>query len=53
MRDILRNRMGWLHAWVGFVCGVILVVVFTGGSLAMFDTEITRWMQPELSGCRS
>ncbi|MFT8890495.1 MAG: PepSY-associated TM helix domain-containing protein [Acetobacter papayae] len=50
MRDILRNRMGWLHAWVGFVCGVILVVVFTGGTLAMFDTEITHWMQPELSG---
>jgi uncharacterized iron-regulated membrane protein len=49
MRDILRNRMGWLHTWVGFVSGLVLVVVFTGGTLAMFDTEITRWMQPELA----
>lgn len=49
MRDTLRNRMGWLHSWVGFVSGLILVVVFTGGTLAMFDTEITRWMQPELA----
>lgn len=49
MRDILRNRMGWLHAWVGFVGGLVLVVAFTGGTLALFDTEITRWMEPELA----
>ncbi|CDG39900.1 MULTISPECIES: PepSY-associated TM helix domain-containing protein [Asaia] len=49
MRDTLRIRMGWLHEWVGFIGGVILVVIFTGGSLALFDTELTRWMQPELS----
>jgi len=49
MRDTLRNRMGWLHEWVGFVGGLVLVVIFTGGSLALFDTELTRWMQPELS----
>ncbi|MFT8645482.1 PepSY domain-containing protein [Gluconacetobacter sp.] len=49
MRDILRLRTGWLHAWVGFVGGLVLVVVFTAGTLALFDTEITRWMQPELA----
>ncbi|MBB2204762.1 PepSY-associated TM helix domain-containing protein [Gluconacetobacter takamatsuzukensis] len=49
MRDVLRTRMGWLHAWVGFVGGLVLVVAFTGGTLALFDTEITRWMQPELA----
>ncbi|WP_025885623.1 PepSY-associated TM helix domain-containing protein [Asaia prunellae] len=49
MRDTLRLRMGWLHEWVGFIGGLILVIVFTGGSLAMFDTELTHWMQPELS----
>lgn len=49
MRDIQRLRMGWLHAWVGFVGGLVLVVVFTAGTLALFDTEITRWMQPELA----
>ncbi|GBQ84558.1 PepSY-associated TM helix domain-containing protein [Asaia krungthepensis] len=49
MRDNLRIRMGWLHEWVGFVGGLILVITFTAGSLALFDTELTRWMQPELS----
>jgi len=49
MRDTLRTRMGWLHEWVGFLGGLVLVVTFTGGSLALFDTELTRWMQPELS----
>ncbi|MCE2563589.1 PepSY domain-containing protein [Komagataeibacter sp. FNDCF1] len=47
MRDTLRLRMGWLHAWVGFMAGILLLVVFAGGTLAVFDTEITRWMQPE------
>ncbi|MBS1104332.1 PepSY domain-containing protein [Gluconobacter sp. Dm-62] len=41
--------MTWLHGWVGFIGGLVLVVTFTGGTLALFDTEITRWMQPELS----
>lgn len=49
MRDSLRIRMGWLHGWVGFLLGLVLVIVFTSGSLAVFDTELTRWMQPELS----
>ena len=48
MRDNLRTRMGWLHSWVGFLGGLILVIVFFGGTLALFDTEITRWMQPEI-----
>lgn len=49
MRDSLRARMGWLHEWVGFIGGLVLVVTFTAGSLALFDAEFTRWMQPELS----
>ncbi|PYD49110.1 PepSY-associated TM helix domain-containing protein [Novacetimonas pomaceti] len=47
-RETLRTRMGWLHAWVGFVCGLALVCIFATGTLAVFDTEITRWMQPEI-----
>ncbi|MBV1838766.1 PepSY domain-containing protein [Acetobacter estunensis] len=46
----LRTRMGWLHAWVGFVCGLLLLCIFITGTLAVFDTEITRWMQPEFTG---
>lgn len=40
--------MGWLHAWIGFVAGLILVGIFATGALAVFDTELTRWMQPEM-----
>lgn len=43
----LRVRMGWLHAWVGFVGGLLLVCIFATGALAVFDTELTHWMQPE------
>lgn len=48
MRETLRTRMGWLHAWVGFLCGLVLVCICATGTLAVFDTEITRWMQPEI-----
>lgn len=47
MQDTLRTRMGWLHAWVGFAAGLLLFCVFTSGCLAVFDTELTRWLQPE------
>lgn len=48
MQDTLRTRMGWLHAWVGFTAGLVLFCVFVTGCLAMFDTELTRWCQPEV-----
>ncbi|WP_215769336.1 PepSY-associated TM helix domain-containing protein [Gluconobacter sp. P5B12] len=48
MQDNLRTRMGWLHAWVGFITGLLLFCVFVTGSLAVFDTELTRWLQPEI-----
>lgn len=44
----LRQRMGWLHEWGGLLFGWLLFPVFVTGTLAMFDTEITRWMQPEV-----
>ncbi|GCE89166.1 hypothetical protein MSKU15_0767 [Komagataeibacter diospyri] len=47
MRETLRTRMGWLHGWAGFVAGLLAVCIFMTGSLSVFDTEITRWMQPE------
>lgn len=48
MQDNLRTRMGWLHAWIGFAAGLLLFCVFATGSLAVFDTELTRWLQPEV-----
>lgn len=48
MQDNLRTRMGWIHAWIGFVAGLLLFCVFATGSLSVFDTELTRWLQPEI-----
>ncbi|NHN89070.1 PepSY domain-containing protein [Acetobacter sp. LMG 1627] len=48
MQDRLRTRMGWLHAWSGFVFGLLLVCIFASGTIAVFDTELTRWLQPEV-----
>ncbi|MBE7728465.1 PepSY domain-containing protein [Komagataeibacter sp. FXV3] len=47
MRETLRTRMGWLHGWAGFLVGLLAVCIFMTGTLSVFDTEITRWMQPE------
>jgi len=40
--------MNWLHSWSGLLFGWLLFTVFLTGSLTVFDTEITSWMQPEL-----
>lgn len=48
MRETLRVHMGWLHSWVGFLAGLLLACIFASGTLAVFDTEITQWMQPEV-----
>lgn len=42
-----RARLSWLHRWAGLVCGWLSFVIFVNGTLCLFDTEITRWMQPE------
>jgi len=49
MQDSLRARMGWLHGWLGFMVGLILVCIFMTGTLAVFDREFTQWMEPEIS----
>ena len=41
--------MRWLHTWSGLILGWLLFAVFLTGTLAFFQFEITRWMQPELS----
>lgn len=40
--------MRWLHTWTGLVLGWLLFAIFLTGTLAFFQFEITRWMQPEL-----
>ncbi|GBQ46993.1 PepSY-associated TM helix domain-containing protein [Komagataeibacter sucrofermentans] len=48
MRETLRTRLGWLHGWLGYGAGLVLACIFATGSVAMFNMEITRWMQPEV-----
>ncbi|CAA0119559.1 PepSY-associated TM helix domain-containing protein [Zhongshania aliphaticivorans] len=48
MKEGFRQCMAWLHTWSGLVVGWVLFFVFVTGSAGYFNTEITRWMQPEL-----
>jgi len=47
MKGTFRQSMKWLHTWVGLVVVWILFFMFITGTAGYFDTEITRWMQPE------
>ncbi|HWK54336.1 MAG TPA: PepSY-associated TM helix domain-containing protein [Hyphomicrobiales bacterium] len=44
----VMQRMAWLHTWLGLCVGWLAYFVFVLGSVAYFDTEIDRWMRPEL-----
>lgn len=48
MKNGLTQVMNGLHTWVGLLFGWLLFAVFLTGTLTVFDTEITSWMQPEL-----
>lgn len=48
MKEHFRQSMAWLHTWTGLVLGWLLFFIFVTGTAGYFDTEIDRWMQPEL-----
>ena len=48
MKDTLTKTMTWIHTWVGLSFGWVLFMVFFTGTLSVFATEISHWMQPEL-----
>lgn len=50
MRDSLRQSMALLHTWTGLLFGWLLFAMFATGTAAYFQEEITRWMQPEVTG---
>ncbi len=50
MKESLRQSMAWLHTWTGLLLGWLLFAMFTTGTAAYFQDEITRWMQPEIAG---
>ncbi|MEM8766381.1 MAG: PepSY-associated TM helix domain-containing protein [Pseudomonadota bacterium] len=48
MNGAFRQSMTWLHTWSGLVFCWILYLLFVTGTLGYFDTEIDRWMTPEV-----
>ncbi|GJE16122.1 PepSY-associated TM helix domain-containing protein [Methylobacterium marchantiae] len=49
MKNGFRQSMAWLHAWSGLVVGWVLFAVFVTGTASYYRTDITAWMQPELT----
>lgn len=44
--------MAWLHTWLGLLTGWVLYFMFVTGTAGYLDTEIDRWMRPELPATR-
>ena len=49
MNGSFRQSMTWLHTWCGLVFCWVLYFLFVTGTLGYFDTEIDRWMEPEVA----
>ena len=43
-----RQSTSWVHTWVGLLLGSLLYFIFLTGTAGYFDSEIDRWMRPEL-----
>jgi uncharacterized iron-regulated membrane protein len=50
MKDRVRQSMAWLHTWAGLLFGWLVFVIFACGTISYWQDEITRWMQPEITG---
>jgi uncharacterized iron-regulated membrane protein len=48
MKEHFRQSMAWLHTWVGLVAGWLMFFIFLTGTAGYFNSEIGRWMRPEL-----
>ena len=44
----LRRSMAEFHTWTGLLLGWLMFAMFTTGTSAYFQHEITRWMEPEV-----
>lgn len=49
MKKSLRRSMTVLHTWAGLLLGWLAFAMFTTGTAAYFQHEITRWMEPEVA----
>lgn len=52
MKEHFRQSMAWLHTWLGLLSGWVLYFMFITGTAGYLDTEIDRWMRPELPAAR-
>ncbi len=52
MKENFRQSMAWLHTWLGLLFGWLLYFMFVTGTAGYLDTEIDRWMRPELPTAR-
>ena len=52
MKEQFRQSMAWLHTWLGLLVGWVLYFMFVTGTAGYLDTEIDRWMRPELPAAR-
>ncbi|MDH7638335.1 PepSY-associated TM helix domain-containing protein [Sphingomonas sp. MAHUQ-71] len=53
MKNGLRQSMSTVHTWSGLLLGWLLYVMFLCGTVAYFQEEVTRWMQPEVAPAHS
>ncbi len=44
----IRRVFVWLHRWVGLLLTGFLIVVGLTGSLITFNSEIERWISPQV-----
>ncbi|WP_423457987.1 PepSY-associated TM helix domain-containing protein [Ottowia sp. VDI28] len=47
-RRLFRPSMDGVHTWAGLLFGWLLYFMFVTGTVGYLDTEIDRWMRPEL-----
>jgi len=48
MKIDFRKTMIWLHTYSGLLGGWLLLTIWTSGTLAYYNQEISQWMKPEL-----
>lgn len=48
MKESFRQSMAWLHTWTGLLVGWVLYFVFLTGTFGYLNSEVDRWMRPEL-----
>ena len=49
MAGSMRNGILNLHLWAALAAGLILIVVAVSGCLLVFELQMDRWLDPEVS----